>query len=465
MDNNDQRNLSEQLQLLHELQYSDFDMLHQGHSGYSNRRSRDTNRDARLLDTIAVALTTGNPGEVFAAAFDKREQMQLVLAKNGPPTLNDIAAAREFISLIGSPAVLDAIDIFPFLIRRCEANINKRIHNLHASIQDGELRNDFTFALEAYPGGDIIAEFPGADGLLGDYGDVVPPFATVWEDFVEELADITAQGLDAGDVSTSAATYAHIFLVADALACSCFLKTLVKDSNLHRKGRAEKLKRRLNKVRQYASGTTYLIEKAKRLFPIPHRWVTDTFTGTGECVFDLCNNPYDAILRGLLHPSLSPEIVDKLDKHFPSILSNWQTQQTMHTCVHAELRVILHLGLPSGIEHPVSPIGVSKRSCFCCRLWIEAHNRMFGTQWMASRSHGKPHANWALPGAACSYDGTSSLDKAVLHTVSMELTNALDSLFPQVSTDSEDESEHMLEWQKKSAIMARRYRESIASKT
>ena len=94
-------------------------------------------------------------------------------------------------------------------------------------------------ALEAYSGGDTIAEFPGADGLLGDYGDVVLPFATVWEDFVEELADITAQGLDAGDLSTSAATYTHIFLIADALACSRFLKTLVKDRNLHRKGRAE----------------------------------------------------------------------------------------------------------------------------------------------------------------------------------------------------------------------------------
>jgi len=101
MDNNDQRNLSEQLQLLHELQYyPDFDMPHQGHSGHSNRRSRDTNREARLLHAITLALTTGNPGEVFAAAFDKREQMQLVLAKNGPPTPDDIAAARELISLI-----------------------------------------------------------------------------------------------------------------------------------------------------------------------------------------------------------------------------------------------------------------------------------------------------------------------------------------------------------------------------
>jgi len=245
------------------------------------------------------------------------------------------------------------MDIFPFLLRRCGVNINRRIHKIHTSIQDGELRNDFTLALEAYPGGDIKAEFPGADDLLGDFEDVVPPFATLWGGFVEELADITAQGLDAGNVSASAVTYAHIFLVADALARSRFLKTLFEDRNrdFDRKKRAERLKRRLDKVCQYANDIMHLIKKAKQLFPIPYRWVMDTFTGTGECVFDLCDNPYDAISRGLHRPSsLSPEIVDKLDKHFPSILSNWQTQQKMHTHVHAELRVILHLGLPSAIE-------------------------------------------------------------------------------------------------------------------
>ena len=223
---------------------------------------------------------------------------------------------------------------------------------------------------------------------------------------------MTAHELGAGHVSTSAASaYGQIYLVADALASSHFLKTLVEDRNLDRRRRAEKLKRRLEKVCHYANGITYLIEKAKQLFPIPHRWVMDTFTGTGECVFNLCNNAYDAISRGIDRPSLSPEIVDKLNKRSPSIFSNWQRQQTMHTCIHAEIRVILHLGPPSATEQPVCPIGVSKRSCVCCTFWIEAHNRIFGTQWMFSKSYGKPHANWALPGAVCSYDGTSSVDK------------------------------------------------------
>ena len=163
-------------------------------------------------------------------------------------------------------------------------------------------------ALEAYPGGDIITEFPGSDDIRRDYGDVVPPFATVWGNFVDELTDLTAQGLDAGDVSASIATYGDIFLVADALARSRFLKTLFEDCNLDRKRRAERLKRRLDKICQYAIGLTHLIEKAKRLFPIPHHWVMDTFTGTGECVFDLCDNAYDAISRGFHRPSFSQRL-------------------------------------------------------------------------------------------------------------------------------------------------------------
>ena len=68
--------------------YSDLDMPYQGAGTLSNRHSHDsdTDRDVRILNTIAVALTTGNRGDVFAAAFDKRDKMQLVLAKNGPPT-------------------------------------------------------------------------------------------------------------------------------------------------------------------------------------------------------------------------------------------------------------------------------------------------------------------------------------------------------------------------------------------
>ena len=437
MDNNNQPNLSEQLQLLQELQYFDTPYQFQHHN---NRWSRDTNRELRLLDAITVALSTGNPGEAFAATFDKREKMELVLAKNGHPTPDDIAAAEELISLIGSPAVSDAMDLFPFLMHRGGANLNKRIHNLHTSIQDGELCNDFTLALKAYKPADITTEFPHARKILGQrYGDAVPPFVTVWGNFVEEITQITSQGLNAEDVSTSAVKFGRIFHVADALSRSRFLKTLVERRKL---GSAEKLKRRLDKVCQITIGISHLVKNSKRLSPITHRWVMDTFSGTEECVFELCNNPNDAISR-MLYPPLSPDIVDRLDKKFPSILSNWQKQKTVHTCIHAELRVILHLGLPLEIGRSVRPIGLSKRCCLCCSIWIEKHNGKFRTDWMTSRFRGKPQANWALPGAACSYDGMGSVDKTVLQCVLMRLRDALDWNFPRISSEDEsgDESE------------------------
>ena len=64
---NDQINLSERLQLLHELGHS--------YPVYGVRRSQ-ANLDIRFLDTIALALTTGKPGEFFAAALDTREHIQ-----------------------------------------------------------------------------------------------------------------------------------------------------------------------------------------------------------------------------------------------------------------------------------------------------------------------------------------------------------------------------------------------------
>lgn len=83
---------------------------------------------------------------------------------------------------------------------------------------------------------------------------------------------------------------------------------------------------------------------------------------------------------------------------------------------------------------PARPIGVSKRTCLCCALWIESYNQIFGSRWLTSESHGKSYANWALPRVACSYavgeDGRSSIDIAVLEAVSARLADALAWLLP-----------------------------------
>ena len=81
----------------------------------------------------------------------------------------------------------------------------------------------------------------------------------------------------------------------------------------------------------------------------------------GEGATALADNPYDTVSHGLGRPSLPSEIVDKLDNRFPFMLTDWERQQKMHTCMHAEICVILHLGLPFTNERTlVHPIGVSK---------------------------------------------------------------------------------------------------------
>ena len=48
---------------------SELDISYQHDGTYSNKvfGDVDTHREVRLLDAIAVALTTGNPGDVFTA--------------------------------------------------------------------------------------------------------------------------------------------------------------------------------------------------------------------------------------------------------------------------------------------------------------------------------------------------------------------------------------------------------------
>jgi len=383
-----------------------------------------------------VALTTGKPGDAFAAAFDKRQHLQLVLAKNGPLNPEDMAAADELLSLIGNPTIDIVMDIFPFLLRRCRANINKRIHKLHTSLQ--VIRDDFALELSAYtPMANIETEFPNMP--LEDYEDAVP-ICTVLDRLVDRTLVNTTHGLDPKNVNASKRIYGNLFIDAYILYHSRFLATLVdsRNMNIDRRQRARRLKRHLFIQSLPIRQRHHSPHRQSQAFR--PRWVTERFTDTGEGVFNLCCDAHDAISRGLDQPSLSPAIVAKLDEHFPCLQSNWEKNKTVHACIHAEIRIILHLSQPFPgapfASRSVQPIGMSKRSCFCCTLWIETYNHFFSTRsrWITSRSHGKPYATWAFPGSACLHtagaDGESSVDKPVPDAVSSRLTHMLDWPFP-----------------------------------
>ena len=114
----------EKLQLLAHFLYSDVD----SGAGYQTNKHLATNHDIRLLNTVAIALTTGEPGDVYAAAFDKKNHFALVLAKNGPVVSKDIVAADNLLTLLRSAT--SSKEFCPFLFGRCKLNIEKRINNV-----------------------------------------------------------------------------------------------------------------------------------------------------------------------------------------------------------------------------------------------------------------------------------------------------------------------------------------------
>ena len=100
--------------------------------------------------------------------------------------------------------------------------------------------------------------------ILGAYKNAVPPFANVWGDLVRMITDITVNELDTEDIPSSEVTYGTLFVLADVLAQSRFLKNLVNDHLVAAgcKERVGKLKRRLEKVCEYMIGIREILTSA-----------------------------------------------------------------------------------------------------------------------------------------------------------------------------------------------------------
>ncbi|KAF8804720.1 hypothetical protein BYT27DRAFT_7194329, partial [Phlegmacium glaucopus] len=392
-----QEHLSEALRLLHEFRYSDLDMPYQSAGAQSNKDIREpsTHTDMRVLDMIAVCLTTGKPGDVVAAAFDKHEGITLVLAKNGDVLPADYAATATFLSALAKAS--GWIDLLPFLVRHSKENLDKRIRNLHQSIID--INNDLQSAVAQHPFRTMEEEFPRSNYHRAMYpGQRVTP-DRVLDDLIRTCRDASTFEMQVD--KTSLQQYVQLFGAAEALQSSRFLRLLNNDSNLlnsERRERAERLKRRLAKICQYAR-IGQLIKMVKRLPNIPFRWVQGNLIGTGEGTFEICADPMDAVSRGL-RGELSLKDMDAINEHFPQLARNWEQRRFINPRIHAELRIILHLS-PSLLSrsltdflHPRAaqlPIGCSKRSCLCCVLWMDAFNYDTRMLWMTSGSHGKPY--------------------------------------------------------------------------
>ncbi|KAI6154786.1 hypothetical protein BKA82DRAFT_997657 [Pisolithus tinctorius] len=441
-----QERLSEQLQLLSQFKYSDLDMPYAGVGQHSNKatRSLDTKDIIRILDTIAVALTTGVAGDVYAAAFDTRGRLTLVLAKNERSTADDDRAVRHLCSLIISPQTSAARDVFPFLFARCRANIQKRIAKMEAVVKGFSVGIDEV--LKDYKPKSIDEELPlSTDYRALRYGDKRDEVSVpqMIRDLLEVIK-VTVDLFNSLDQSTSQddvhGTFSAIVFSALVLKRSRLLRSLCEFQGFIHRGRtleAERLKRRLAKVCQYSEGIDDLIFYAKHYFPagIPHCWV-GPIEGTGETTVQLYGGYIGAMKRALNNVTPSQKTLHAPRGRFPEMGEEWNRSSSIKTRVHAEIRILLHLDTPfdenSGHSQQ-QPIGCSKRSCLCCTLWIWAYNKKHGTNWLTSGSHGKPDSAWALPGPyahAWMKDGQSEVDEAVIDGVQERLTQTIDLLFP-----------------------------------
>ncbi|RDB30545.1 hypothetical protein Hypma_007327 [Hypsizygus marmoreus] len=449
MESSSQTHLTEKLLLLQELGYSDRYIPEESPAIFRYRSvdDSDTDSDLRLLDVIATCLTTGKPGDVVAAAFDKREQISLVLAKSGNIDAADYAATRAFLSALREAE--SWINLLPFLATHSKQNVDKRVRNLHESITD--LCDELKLASMSYQFPAIINQFPHSSLYRKAKYPKEPPTP---QRFLFDLIDNCVRrstGFGMEDNAPSRSQYIELFGAADSLRRAAFLTYLTSkyyeggDSMF--KGRVERLKRRLDKVCQYARIET-LMRLVKRLPSVPFRWTEDHLVGTGEGSSEIRKDPMKVVEEVLGH-SPSPQQTRMLSRHCPELGRNWEQRRSMILRIHPEICIILHLSRPllsrflsSQNNSKRLPIGCSKRSCLCCMLWIATFNKITGMSWVASSSNGKPYDNWALPGAAGEMKlihDWNDFDKMVIRGVHRRLYNKLNTMAWENSASSDSE--------------------------
>lgn len=405
--------LSEKLQLLSEMNYSDDVYMPYQFicpRGKTPTHTANTQSDISALDIIAVCLATGRAGDVVAAAFDKRAEFRLILAKNGQPTAQDVAATKNFLAAMTS--AVDWADVIPFVFQHSKDNVIRRISQLHRSLSTFHPHLTESATCRMNP---LDKEFPSSDSIRkAFYGAETLSFQSMLADIVRRCLDLSAP---AASESISETNWTQLVFLSEVWRKSLILKELIKDKNLarnkERKAGAERLKRRLGKVCQYLRLDS-LIKKVQKWFPdgnVPFHWVDYEYDGSGEGHFAPDPNPMKVIARGLQENKnlwqprpLPPGDIAEVQRRFPNLIANWEKWQKIQTCVHAEIRVILHLDgskqlSPRSIDRKAQQaVGCSKRSCLCCQIWIATFNWYSQREWVTSWSHGKADSNWALPG-------------------------------------------------------------------
>ncbi|KAG6874921.1 hypothetical protein C0992_005960 [Termitomyces sp. T32_za158] len=394
MDRTTQEEFSNYLNLLRATNYED--PAHR----WSNADDRDdpTKSPLRALETIALCMATGNPGEVVASTFLMApEGKSILLSKNADPEPQDFEDFENLIKLMQSPRNGDMMDILPFLAHRHAGFVNKRLKKLSQLMKAGRgdlLKYVGTYAVNG-PGtlGLFRSEFPEVKKeFFLHYGNASESSSTVkW--ILKDIVDTCAARLRLLNDDSSFKDFSSIVSAATALGKSRFFKYYIEARKIVKTDDTQyaKLWRNIDKVHQYIRISDTILYMQQN-GPFTAKWVTtaklDRAVRFESPKISLCS-VWDTMtkINESNKKSNRKQSFNKDDviAHFKNKDSFWEEKLmepgNASTTLHAELRLIVFLEIQAGSRVEKStpsqhPIGCSKRSCLACTWTMQEINKL-----------------------------------------------------------------------------------------
>ncbi|KAH0580473.1 hypothetical protein J132_08198 [Termitomyces sp. J132] len=432
-----QQILSQTLNLLESTNYQDPQAIRSN----VDRRTDKSNDEIRILDTIALCISTGRSGDVVASAikYTDKGEMIIYLARNGEPVVpKDVSSASDLLNKLRASKHQSMLDILPWVASHGPEKVQKRVNKLRELVSEdknGIFRRFLNRQIKNYHislQNGIKAEFP--DYASGEYlksagydiqhiqvdsSTVQAILMGILKKFDEDLIFDTR--------TSSHSRFQSLVLAATTLRKSLFLKDLLKTleyaSSIDAPNpffeKASQFYRNVNKVSQYIR-IIDLIQYVQREMSCKIQWVYGTNMGNTLCHesqrLELQSASTTALetakqLKLPIQPTSEQllECFRKMNPFRPSAQKeNPLVKRRVNTCVHAELKLIVFLlsitpqrSQDQEIEH--RPIGCSKRSCLYCTFWIDELREILKPTvhrfiYYTAGSHGSPYATCARVG-------------------------------------------------------------------
>ncbi|KAG6883775.1 hypothetical protein C0993_003892 [Termitomyces sp. T159_Od127] len=378
-----------------------------------------------LSDTIALYLTTDDQDGVVAACYMPQDAM-IFLAKSGSSDSSYEAESTVFFRELANANGFE--DLLPFLARRSCNRVNKRIRKLrhYYKMFEAEL---FIAATKYEP---TDTEFSGpwyrkfVQISRAENQPDTPSSKQILLHVLTFCKDQLGKNLEFSDKPESHRPFAALLYAASVLLNSDFYSLMEHEDGYYSLGR------QLEKITEYLR-VSRLIKVWRRYGRDTNiKWITDVqqsdlprtlaTEGVGE-------RHLEAVFQRNVHQCYRPYIFKHMDQTFPGWRGETSETKTFVPCMHAEIRLILHLmGSFANFQTPrdeTIPIGCGQRSCFACTLWITEFNRVLRMKWTTRYNNGQPRYDCALPRA-----------EAVVRYVGVEGYHRITSYVHQGTTDA-----------------------------